>query len=197
MTAQPDWTSAQLLARYRAGEAAAADEIFQRYLERLTKLARARLSQRLASRTDADDVVQSAWRSFFVGAREDRFALHRSGDLWRLLVSIVMHKLYRQVRHHQADSRSVSREEPQVPGNVRELPFVDKQPTADEAVALAELVESCLKEFDVVKCEIFERRLQGELIEDIALALDYSERTIRRKLEEIRKVVGERCFIRC
>lgn len=190
MTSQPDWTSAQLLARYRAGEAAAADEIFQRYLERLTRLARARLSRRLASRTDADDVVQSAWRSFFIGVREDRFALQRSGDLWRLMVSIMMHKLYRQVRHHQTESRSVNREQVLNAGNDREFLIADRQPHPEEAVALAELVEACLTEFDAMERQIFERRLQGETIEEIARELKCSERTIRRRLGEVQAVVA-------
>jgi hypothetical protein len=84
----PDETSAELLARYRNGDDDAAEELFCRYVTRLTSLARTRLSPKLATRTDPEDVVLSAYRSFFVGVRKGRFRLRRSGDPWRLLVSI-------------------------------------------------------------------------------------------------------------
>ena len=86
--------------------------IFLRYFERLTALARSRLSPRLASRTDPEDVVLSVYRSFFIDARAGRFTLSRGGDLWRLLASITKHKLLRQARHHGADRRSVDLESP-------------------------------------------------------------------------------------
>ncbi|MHC5543712.1 ECF-type sigma factor, partial [Singulisphaera rosea] len=70
-----DWSSLALLQRYQGGEDGAADEIFARYFERLTLLARSRLSARLASRTDPEDIVMSAYRSFFLEARAGRFAL--------------------------------------------------------------------------------------------------------------------------
>ncbi len=103
-----DQTTAEIVDRYRAGDENAAEELFRRYVFRLTLLARSRLSSKLAARTDASDIVLSAYRSFFVGAREGRFTLRRSGDLWRLLVSITLHKLHRQVRKHTAEMRSTA-----------------------------------------------------------------------------------------
>ena len=49
--------SAELLVRWTGGDQAAAREIFERYVDRLTRLARARLSAKLAARLDPDDVV--------------------------------------------------------------------------------------------------------------------------------------------
>ncbi len=90
----------ELLAKYRTGSEEAAEQIFSRYLHRLTSLARLRLSEKIARRIDPEDVVLSAYRSFFVAARNGRFVLDRDGDLWRLLVSITLHKLHRQVAAH-------------------------------------------------------------------------------------------------
>jgi DNA-directed RNA polymerase specialized sigma24 family protein len=104
--------SAELLARYHSGhDEAAAEELFRRYAGRLTALARSRLSRALASRVDAEDVVQSAYRSFFLLARDGEVLLHESGDLWRLLVRITLRKVYRNARRHRADCRSVVREQ--------------------------------------------------------------------------------------
>ena len=63
------WTSLVLLERFRGGDDLAAAEIFDRYFQRLTALARSRLSPRLAQRTDPEDIVLSVYRSFFVDAR--------------------------------------------------------------------------------------------------------------------------------
>ena len=109
----PDaWTSLVLLERFRGGDELAAEALFARYFERLTSLARSRLSTRLARRTDPEDIVLSVYRSFFVEAREGRYTLGRGGDLWRLLSSITRHKLLRQARHQSADRRSVDAETP-------------------------------------------------------------------------------------
>src|SRR5947208_2188580 len=100
-----DAMSAELMARWRDGDQAAAEELFRRYAERLLGLVRTRLSARLARHVDPEDVVQSAYRSFFSGARAGRYVLQRSGDLWRLLVAITLHKLQQQVEHHTAEKR--------------------------------------------------------------------------------------------
>jgi ECF sigma factor len=65
---QPNETSLLLLERYRDGEDLAAEAIFSRYFDRIASLARSRISRRLASRTDPEDVVMSVYRSLFAGA---------------------------------------------------------------------------------------------------------------------------------
>lgn len=105
----PPLPSADLLRLLVAGDEDAATTIFERYAERLTRLARSRLAARLATRVDAEDIVMSAYRSFFVAARQGRFELERGGDLWRLLVEVTLHKLYRSAAHHHAQRRSIDR----------------------------------------------------------------------------------------
>ena len=99
-----DNESMPLLARWKDGDEAAADEIFARYLHRLTGLARNCLSEKMQHRVDAEDVVQSAYRSFFRHAKEGRYKLKRCGDLWRLLAAITINKTMEQVEFHQAAS---------------------------------------------------------------------------------------------
>src|SRR5260370_62016 len=84
-----DEPSVELLTKYRQGDESAATELFRRYVGRLTVLARAKMAPKIARRFDAEDVVLSAYRSFFVRARDGQFSLINSGDLWRLLVTIV------------------------------------------------------------------------------------------------------------
>jgi len=129
-------TSAELLSRFERGSESAAEELFGRYFARLTLLARSRLSPRLAARTDPEDVVLSAYRSFFVGASDGRFVLERSGDLWKLLVSITLHKLYHQERFNRAAKRSVEADKPLTVASEQEL--FGREPSPDEAVAIAD-----------------------------------------------------------
>ncbi len=188
----PLGTSAELLFRYQSGDDEAANAIFARYLDRLTRLARARLSEQLASRTDPEDVVLSAWRSFFVAAREGRYVLRRSGDLWRLLASITMHKLCRQVRHHRAIRRSIGLEESLTQLPLDSQPPNDREPTPEEGIALADELEAIMSQLDPDVRRIFELRLQGESNTAIAADTGRSERTVRRVLAEIREMLVQR-----
>src|SRR5687768_17015475 len=103
-------TSAQLLQGHEAGDQDATTELFNRYVDQLIRLARHRLAPKLARRIDPEDVVQSAYRSFFTAAGQGRFVLERSGDLWRLLAGITLNKLYHQVERNTAKKRDVSKE---------------------------------------------------------------------------------------
>lgn len=187
MNTLSDLPSDQLLLRSRDGDEDASREIFERYLARLTALARSRLAPRLAGRTDPEDIVLSAYRSFFVGARDGRFVLQRSGDLWRLLVSITLHKLYRQVKRHSAESRDVQREK-----MLEEAHALSREPTVDEAVALADELEAILKPLDPLLRRVLELRLQGQSLEEIAAITMRSERTVRRSLAELREAIASR-----
>jgi RNA polymerase sigma factor (sigma-70 family) len=192
MHAEADEPSAELLARFRDGEEDAAAELFGRYVERLTALARSRLSPRLAVRADAEDIVLSAYRSFFVGARNGRFSLTRGGDLWRLLVSITLHKLYRQAKHHSADLRAISAERPLGQNDAEFPPAVDREPTPDEAVALQDELEWVMAQLGPFERRVLELRLQGEQLAEIAVETGRSERTVRRALATIRELMQVR-----
>jgi RNA polymerase sigma factor (sigma-70 family) len=190
-----DEMSIRLLAQWRNGSQQAAEELFRRYVDRLMALARGRLSEQLARRIDPEDVVQSAYRSFFVGAREGRFAVERGGDLWRLLVAITLHKLKDQVDRHTADKRSVAAE--QALGNQQGLPgiqpqLLSREPSPLEALSLWDEVEQMLRQLDPMARQLLEMRLQGYNLEEIAAALRCSERTVIRVLKRIKQQLEER-----
>ncbi len=185
-----DEPSVELLAKYRQGDESAATELFRRYISRLTILARAKMAPKIASRFDAEDVVLSAYRSFFVRARNGQFSLTNSGDLWRLMVTIVLRKLYRQAAHHTADKRSVDREQALPDGGDSAWEIfrpVSGSPTVEEAVATADLVEGFMAELEPVPRQIVEMRLQGFEIAEIAAATRRSERTVGRILEDLKR----------
>lgn len=183
-----DADSQELLASYRAGSPEAARELFDRYVDRLIGLARKRLPGRLARRVDPEDVVQSAYRTFFVEASQGRFALERTGDLWRLLAAITVNKVRRQVDRYGRKKRKLNEEE-SVGGTTDELHFppeaVDREPLPDEAVAIAELVESVMTGLDPFERHVLELRLLRHTTPEIAALVDRTERTVQRVLRKI------------
>jgi RNA polymerase sigma factor (sigma-70 family) len=185
-----DEPSAELLARLARDESGAADELFHRYLGRMTQLARSRLSPRLARRLDAEDVAMSAYRSFFVGAREGKFTLQRSGDLWRLLVTITLRKLQRSAAHHAAGKRPWRREEPALPNEF--LPDPTSEPSAAEALSLADELGHFLASLEPVRRRVLELRLLERTLPEIAADIGRSERTVRRMLDELQVVLRRR-----
>ena len=66
-------SSARIFASVVADEPDAAGQLFHRYLRRLCRLAQTRIGARLARRIDPEDVVMSAYRSFFLNVKAGRF----------------------------------------------------------------------------------------------------------------------------
>ena len=190
MSGITDDASIDLVARWRKGDQQAAAELFRRYAERLIALAHRRLSTKLSQRVHAEDVVQSVYCSFFVGARDGRFVLNRSGDLWRLLVAITLHKLQHQVKRHTAGKRAVAKEQP-LGGNGDSLYgiptlFLAREPSSDEAVALTDLLEQVMRDLDPRERRMIELRLQGYGLGEIADETGRSRPTVRRVLERVK-----------
>ena len=179
-----------LVARWREGDQQAAAELFRRYAERLTGLARSRLSAKLAQRVDAEDVVQSAYRSFFADAREGRYDLEHGGDLWRLLVTITLRKLYHQVERSTTAKRDLEREqsfssEDSLLGLQAHLR--SHEPSPVEAIALADQLEQTMRRLEPFQRRILELRLQGFNVEEVAADAGCSVRTVRYALKEIKQ----------
>jgi RNA polymerase sigma factor (sigma-70 family) len=182
--------SINLVARWRDGDQLAADQLFRRYAEQLIALARTRLSAKVSKRVDAEDVVQSAYRSFFHGSRAGRYDIRRGGDLWQLLVVITLHKLQHQVRRNLAGKRSVNREQP-FAGENRLLGIQPQRlaqaPSPVEALALAEELEQLMRRLDPLHRRMLELRLQGYTVDEIATDTQRCPGTIRRVLDRIKQ----------
>jgi RNA polymerase sigma factor (sigma-70 family) len=186
--------TAALWGRYVSGEEDAARQLFERFLQRLTALARSRLSARLAARVDADDVVMSAYRSLFIGGRDGRFSVSQAGDFWRLLVEITMHKLYRQAAHHLAGKRSVRAEQNGALAAADGQQPLSHEPSPEAAAMLAEELSAIMAQLKPAARRAIELHLQGESLGAIAAELGCSLRTVRRQLAQARQVVQRRAI---
>ena len=178
-----DASNFELLSAWRDGNERAARVLVRRYMTRLTALARARLSRKLARRLDSEDIVMSAWRSFFAAAGRDQITVPDDDNLWPLLVTMTLRKLARQAERHTASKRTVDAEA----GSETWPEVVSRDPTPDEAAMVTDEVESLMAALSQTDRDILTRRLQGEEHAAIAAAVGCSERTVRRALERVRK----------
>lgn len=181
--------SLELWPRVQAGDEAASQEVFDRYVAQLVALTRRNLSHRLAKRVDPDDIVQSAYRSFFVNARDGRFEIGKSGDLWRLLAAITINKLRRQVARNTSNKRDYRLEQSGAPSNSMigiVATVAGREPDPAEGAALSDEIAALLADLRSEQRIMLERRLQGYTHEEIAAELQCTDRTVRRFFERLR-----------
>ena len=184
----------ELMDRLRSGEDDAAREVFARFAARLVGLARRNLDGRLAVKVDPEDVVQSAYKSFFVRQRAGTLEVGNWDSLWGVLTLITLRKCADRATHYRAGKRDVGREVPggggaddSTPGMAAEI-ALDREPMPEEAAVLAETVEALFRAVDDPdERAILELSLQGFTATEISDTLGRAERSVRRLRERIRK----------
>ena len=187
-----DVLAEELIARARAGDQRAADELFNRFARRLGRLAATRLDRLVRRRVDPEDVVQSAYRSFFTRLSDGQFALSQWDEIWGLLARITVRKCGRKSEQAHAARRDAAREvsfSSSSDDSCAAWQPTARNPTPEEAMVLAETVESLLAGFDAQEQEIVGLRLQAFTEREISEQVGRSERTVRRVLERLRRRV--------
>jgi len=164
-----------------------AQKLVDRYADRLMGLARKRISQRLASRVDPEDIVQSVFRTFFRRVKENKFSIADHDDLIRLLMRITVHKTLRQVAYHKAAKRDPSAETPQGEEHQeRMLELLDGEPTPEAVNVFEDQMVHFFAKLKPDERKILEMRMEGYSNEEIAEKLGTYDRKIRRSAERIR-----------
>lgn len=180
-------TFANLVTRLEAGDDDASREVFERYTRQLVALARQRLDARLGAKVDAEDVVQSAYRSFFIRQREGKLEIGSWQSLWGLLVLITLRKCADRAEHYRAACRDVRRETPVQEEFADWELTLERDPGPVEASVLGETVEQLFATLDEEDRPILELSLQGHSAAEISVKLGRAERTVRRLREQVRK----------
>jgi DNA-directed RNA polymerase specialized sigma24 family protein len=178
-------------------ERAAQQALWDRYFEQLAALARKQLRHLPRRAADEEDVVLSAFDSFFIGVREGRFPLLSDrNSLWPLLVTITARKACNQLKHERAGKRGGGR----VRGESVLVPAVDASQAGFEQVVgdnptpafALQVTEECQRRLDLLDDESLRRvawlKLAGYTVPEIARELTVVERTVERKLERIRRL---------
>jgi RNA polymerase sigma-70 factor (ECF subfamily) len=181
----------KLLELLRAGDETLAHKIFNAYAGQLLSLARLRISQQMARRIDPEDVVQSAFRTFFRRVKEGNFTIEGLDDVSKILVSITVHKALRQVAFQRAAKRDPGRETDASSGmgDSQEPPTLE--PSPDATVAFLDHLEHFLSRLKPTDRSIVELRLQGYSNEEISQQFDLSDRHVRRVLQHVRSIAEQ------
>ena len=189
-----DEESIELLRRWQGGDEQAAQQMFDRYVDRLVGLARTRLSDRMKRRVEPEDVVQSAYRSFFRKAGEGKFTLDKTGDLWKLLATMTVMKVRGQVEFHTAMKRGIYAEASTNGGSEFRFPLeaIVEEPSPEDAASIIEELEAVMSGLDSTQRRVLELSLQNYSEEEISEEVQRSGRTVRRTLKQIRNDLENR-----
>ena len=197
MDLQPDGSVTHWLGALKGGDAAAAQRLWERYFDRLVRLARAKLGAMPRGAADEEDVALSAFHSFCQGAARGRFPrLDDRDNLWRLLVTITARKALDQVRRQARQKRGGGRvlvgsaqaggEDDTDGAGLDQV--VGQEPTPQFAAMVADECRRLLAALDDETLrQIALLRMEGYSDEEIAARVDCSLRTVSRKLALIRK----------
>ena len=186
------------IAGLKSGDSAAAGEIWMRYVDRLVRLARAKLGSSPRRVADEEDVALSAFNDFLQGIEDGRFArLDDRDDLWQVLVMLTERKAIAQRRREQAQKRgggqvrgesvfaAADAGDSQRPGLAQ---WADEEPTPAFAVQMTEEMRRALESLgDDVQREVALGKLAGYNNRELAERLGISLRAVERKLSIIRR----------
>jgi RNA polymerase sigma-70 factor (ECF subfamily) len=171
---------ARWMARVRAGDAAAAEELVRRYERHIRIAVRARLSDPFLRRQfDSADVCQSVLQSFFVRAAAGQFDLDSAQQLIGLLVRIAQNKFGMRARYHRRQCRDLRRDDR---GSPDLLATPDTAPGPEAQVASRELLHALLDALQPEERELAQRRALGQTWKEIADELGGIPATHRMRL---------------
>ena len=185
----------QWLEQVKQADEQAAQQIWQRYYQRLIALARKKLSDSPRRAMDEEDVVLSAFNNFFAGAETGRFPqLTDRNDLWRVLVTLTANKAINQRKHEWRQKRGgghvrgesvFTTNDDEVCAGIEQVS--DGEPTPEFAERVAEECRELLERLaDKVLQKTAIWKMEGYTNKQIADRFGYTERTVERKLKVIR-----------
>ena len=185
----------------KAGNATAAEKLWRRYCQQLTRYARQKLGPKARRIADEEDMALMAFHSFCRGVTDGRFPqLADRDDLWQILLMIAERKTIDHLREQFRQKRGG--------GNVRgesifEMPAgddayrgieqaIDDNATPDFAVTA---LEECRRLLDMLPDADLQKvaswKLAGWKNREIAEELGCVTATVERKLKRIRNLWSE------
>jgi RNA polymerase sigma factor (sigma-70 family) len=183
--------------RLKTGEAEAAQKLWDRYSEKLLRVAKLRLNGTPCRVADEEDVALSVFGSIFRGAADGRFEQVSTRDeLWWLLLSVTKRKVVDHIRREAAQKRRApgdQMERHRASGATQLWSFslndlVSSNPTPDFVVALEEESKRLL---DKLRNDQLRRiavlRIEGYSVVEIAPKMNIGQRAVERKLQLIRE----------
>jgi DNA-directed RNA polymerase specialized sigma24 family protein len=174
-------------------------KLWERYFQQLVGLARFMLGSRPRRVADEEDVALSAFDSFCQGVLQGRYPqLNARDDLWRLLVTIAVRKVYRlNLRNSCAkrggnavlDEAALIGTDSGDPSGVGLEQFLATDPTPEFAAQAAEQYWRLLGMLEDEKLRwLAQWKMEGFTNEEIAAKLGCTRRTVERRLAVVRSI---------
>ncbi len=187
------------LGQLRAGNRVAAQQLWERYLSRLVRLARSKLQGLRRGAADEEDVALSAFDSFYRAAEQGRFPqLGDRNNLWELLVVITVRKAIdlrqREMRQKRGGGKVVGESvldgllgAEQAGAGIEQA--VGDEPTPEMAAQVADEMARLLALLPNEDTRsVAQWKLEGYTNAEIAGKLGCAEVTVERRLSLIRSL---------
>ncbi len=158
-----------------------AEQCDDEYRSKLCRLVSREMNERFRRREDPEDVVQSAFRTFYRRNALGEFHFDSTADLWPLLATITRRKILKHAEKMTAGRRGLDREECRAGEEL-----CDASPSPEEVAIAADLVERTLDGLDESYAAVFHGRLQNCTETEIAEQLGCTRALVRVKIQRIR-----------
>ncbi|MEI8379700.1 MAG: ECF-type sigma factor [Planctomycetota bacterium] len=181
------------LRQLEAGHDDAAEKLWEAFFQKLVKLAQLRMRTNRHFIADAEDVALSAFASFCRSVENQRFTqLTDRKGLWRLLVSITIHKVMHLHRDQNRLKRGGEFQQSHAGNDAGSAidTIISREPTPEFAAEMADQYKrwmTALGNEELV--QLAEWKMEGFTNEEIAVKCGRTTRTIERKLALIRKIL--------
>lgn len=187
-----DASFAELIARVRARDVEAMEEILLRFGPTILRTARMRMfNSRLRRMYESADIANSVMKSFLLRIADEgnTWKIDEPADLANLLISMTDRKVISKIRRETAKKRGGGQtDEPIDDGS-----FIgDGRPTPEEIAILKEEAAHCWALLDPDAQKIFELRYQdeqswNEIGEKLGISGEACRKKLDRSLDEVRK----------
>ena len=175
-----------LLARVRAGESGAFEELTAKYGPALQRTARALLGRALRAQFDTVDLVQTVHHTVLTVIRNGSFAVGDSEQLCALALTILRRKIARRWRDVKREPGAAGA--PQDRHDPQDAPDpADPNPDPADAALFKDELETLLGEADEIDRRALELRLAGYNTADAARELGLDPAALRMRLGRLRK----------
>ncbi len=202
----------ELLARCQSGDRQAENELIAIYFGKLADKAQQKIGQNYQGKFDGEDIAISVLKSVALRMRSGKVEIDDEKRFWALLLAVMKNKVHRQIEFWTALGRDVHRETAgHSEGESDSLPLVvlvglSREPTPEEAVATAELIEKLMAKLDEMTTDRFSEpsckevllaRLDGKEYSEICDDVEkkhgrkISTKAIYNRMKATEEVLGE------
>ena len=187
-----DASFADLIARVRVRDAAATDEILQRFGPTILRTARMRMfNSRLRRMYESADIANSVVKSFLLRIADEGNAwkIDEPADLANLLISMTDHKVIDKIRRETARKRGGDQPKKSLESGDD---LGDGRPSPEEIAIRKEEAARCWDLMNEDTRKLFrlrydEKQTWNEIGETLGLTGEASRKKLERSLEEVRQ----------